>query len=53
MFAYIRKDPAKITVMSQPVDENELQQLMKGLTEEEAQKVAAYIRHMLHNENDS
>ncbi|MCL6586005.1 MAG: hypothetical protein K6T72_05690 [Anoxybacillus sp.] len=52
MFAYIRKDPVKLTVMSSAKEED-LQQLMKGLSEEEAQKVAAYIRHMLQNENDS
>ncbi|MBB5323649.1 TM2 domain-containing membrane protein YozV [Anoxybacillus tepidamans] len=54
MFAYIRKDPVKITAnLSNNMGEEELQQLMKGLTEEEAQKVAAYIRHMLHREGDS
>jgi hypothetical protein len=54
MFAYIRKDPAKITSnLSDNMGEEELQQLMKGLTEEEAQKVAAYIRRMLHSEGDS
>lgn len=52
MFAYIRKDPVKITVMPPPQEED-LQQLMKGLSEEEAKKVAAYIRHMLQNESDS
>ncbi|WP_027408709.1 hypothetical protein [Anoxybacteroides tepidamans] len=54
MFTYIQKDlTGTAPILSHNMSENELKQLMEGLTEEEAQKVAAYIRHMLQNEEES
>jgi cell division protein YceG involved in septum cleavage len=56
MLGYIQKDSVeKAPKPSHNINihnETELQQLMEGLTEEEAQKVAAYIRHMLQQGND-
>ncbi|MED5050502.1 hypothetical protein P9850_01280 [Anoxybacillus rupiensis] len=53
MFAYISREPVQSKKKpSHSLDANELQPLMEGLTKEEAQQVAAYIRHMLHDEKD-
>ncbi len=54
MLGYIQRDTMEATSRSShDLNEEELQQLMEGLTEEEAKKVANYIRHMLRDEGDS
>ncbi|MBA2873968.1 hypothetical protein [Thermaerobacillus caldiproteolyticus] len=49
MIAYIRKDQTEPPLM---LNEEELQSLTKELTEDEAKKIADYIRHITNHPND-
>ncbi|RAK23394.1 hypothetical protein B0I26_101355 [Anoxybacillus vitaminiphilus] len=54
MFAYIKADQGKVKKIanSQPPvqKENEIEQLLNSLSDEEAKKVAQYIRNMLNDQ---